>query len=154
RGPPQLRRDLLQKLKPFAADPGLERMKAGGVSAWVRQSCDETAPDWIGDLIEHDWNSAGDGLQRRNRGVRVGDEHVGCERNQLLCRRTGAIHISISESVFDRDVSALDPAQVSQGLPKGPEEEPVFRIVFPEGTQEPDMSNTVAPLCIPEQWPE
>src|SRR5215469_9187534 len=46
----ELRRDLLEQLKPFAADRKLIRAEAREVAAWLRDARDEALRDRIGDL--------------------------------------------------------------------------------------------------------
>jgi len=59
------RHDLLEHLKPFAGKGMLEDGEAGDVAARPRETRDKTVADRIGDLDEHDRDSLGLPVRRR-----------------------------------------------------------------------------------------
>src|SRR3954464_657681 len=53
RHPLDLRCNLVQQGEPFASDRGLVSGHSGDVAAWSRKTCNNAAPDRVGDAYEH-----------------------------------------------------------------------------------------------------
>jgi hypothetical protein len=53
------RRNLLEHCEPFTCDACLVQHEAGEITAWPRQTCDETCADRVGNSIKYDWNRTG-----------------------------------------------------------------------------------------------
>src|SRR5215510_3278035 len=86
-------RDLLEQLGPLAAHAVLKIREACDITAWMGHTFDETSTNRIGNVHEHDWNSPGGLLQRRDRHACAKD-HVRRECDQVRCIAANAVEIS------------------------------------------------------------
>ena len=112
------RYDLLEQFQTLACDLWGEKRQARGIAARSRQAGDEPAPHRVGGPRENDGDGPGR-LPRGQRGRCAGDhDDVDLERNQLG-RESGGLLGRLGTPVFDRDVTALDVAEVTQSLEEG-----------------------------------
>ena len=109
---------LLEELQPLAADCELEGGKAGNVAAWVRQAGDEALSDRVAYNDKHNRYGAGLVPNGRQRQRAVGDDRVRLLTDELYGIGLGSGCVSISPSIFEADVAAVEPAKLAKSLPK------------------------------------
>src|ERR1051325_1797510 len=90
----------------------------GDVSPGMRQTGDDTAPDRIGSEPDDDGYRRRSmlGSQGRRRGRGGDDIHL--EMHELRREPGEPIGLSLGEPSFNGDISALDPTEIAQPLPK------------------------------------
>src|SRR5262245_35308132 len=102
-------RDLLEQLGPFTAHAVLEAREACDIAARVRHTFDETSTNRIGNVHEHDRDSARGLLQRRNRYTAYAKDRVRRECDQLRRVAAKAVEIAPDPTGFDLQIAADRP---------------------------------------------
>src|SRR5262249_23971554 len=117
RRPRHTRCDLFEQLQPFRAQTVFEHDKAGGVAAGLSQAFYKPRADGVGHAHEYDRHGSGC-LQYSCSRAPARYNDVWCKRGQFgRCASNGASIASTPASV-DLQVTALDPAETLQSLPK------------------------------------
>ena len=116
RGAAHARRDLLQQLQPFRPDGVFEIGKAGNIASRPSQTFDEARPYGIRNVDEDDRygvrflpHSCYDGRGR-------GQEDIGCQGNELLCRGSRALRALDVPTIIDFRCFAPPPTRAPEGL--------------------------------------
>jgi len=76
---------------------------------------DEADPDRIGHSHEYNRNGSGCRFQGYGRLWAAGDEQIGAESDQLRSENWQVI-LGLGKTIFDDQVSSIDPAMVSQAV--------------------------------------
>jgi hypothetical protein len=110
---------LAQELKALADEIRHLIGQARDIAARPRQRRDQLVADRVCDRGEHDRNERGRLHGRDDIGGRVRDDDVDLALNQLGEERRRAIEAALCPAIFDRDIAALDPAELAQPLDEG-----------------------------------
>ena len=147
RGPPDVRRDLLDYLQPLAPRGALDIDEAREIAAWPRQSGDEPRADRIGNRREHDRDRAGFLLQRGSHLCGANEDHVGLQLDKLLSERPRAVDVRIRPPLLDPHVAAVRPPQSREFLDEYGEPRSKLRIALGPSQQHADVPHPLALLC-------
>jgi hypothetical protein len=109
------RKKLVQEFEPLRSHLCIQRHYAREVAAWSAQAGDKSKFDRIARYVEDDRNRRGRRLGRECRGRATAGEHYGhLAAHQIGRQRGQSIILPIRPTVFDRDVVALDIADLAQ----------------------------------------
>jgi hypothetical protein len=111
----EIRNSLTQKFETLAGEIGALNRHSGDVAAWMREIGYQTAADRVVGHRKDNRNDPRRPLERRNaRSVRNNDIDFPLhELGRNLCDAFGT---SLRPPIFDGDVAALDPAQLTKPL--------------------------------------
>ena len=104
----ELRYSLMQEFQPLACKLVRLDRQSGGVAAWFRQTCDQTAADRIDCHRKYDGNNRrrlsynGDGASDRENDIDVETDKFGCDLGI-------ALWAAFRPAILDRDCAAVDP---------------------------------------------
>src|SRR5215203_5896399 len=138
--------DLLKELQPFPAHAVFEIHEPGGVAARSRKACDKAGANRIADDREHDRYAAGRLQQCPHSQRAIGQNGLGCKRDQLRRVPANLDAISAGPAGVDAHVLADAPARLSQPLQKCSEAGLKFRVVRRGGQQYADAPCALALL--------
>jgi hypothetical protein len=141
-----VRRDLLEKFRPFTAQTIFEIHKASGLTAWPGERIDQAGADRIYDVHEHDRQGAGSMLQRRHAQGAAGQKDVRRERDQFPCVSAIAVGIIFAPADVELHIAALAPTQLLQALLERRDELLTFRIVRSSVQQHADAPDLLGLL--------
>src|SRR5262249_28216125 len=109
--------DLFEQVQPFRAQTVFEHHKASGVAAGLSQAFYKPRADRIGHAHKYDRHGSGC-LQYSCSRAPARYNDVWCKRGQFGRCASNAARISSTPATVDLQVTALDPAETLQSLPK------------------------------------
>src|SRR5262245_32586724 len=106
-------RDIPEQLQALAAELHRHERYAGHVAAWPRETVDEARRDRIGAHAEHDGDRQGEFVHLEcGRPLRY--DKVDGKSHQLRRERGHTLDLVVAEAELDREVTALDIAQLGK----------------------------------------
>jgi hypothetical protein len=113
----------MQQPKPLSHQLGGQNRNTRDVAAGPIQARYEAELDRVNASREGDWNCRGRGLGSKCWRDAGSGNHGYLTTNQIGCQGRQSVILALRRTVFDRDVLALDVADLSQTLPEGGETE-------------------------------
>src|SRR5262245_21526714 len=110
--------DLTQQFDPLASRIGGLARQAGDIATRSGQTCNNAGADWIARRREYDRDHCCRLLCRKSRWGIVREDQIDLEPDKLVCDLGKALSASLAPAILNRDIPALDPAQLTQPLHK------------------------------------
>src|SRR5262249_52996991 len=110
--------DLTQQFDPLASRIGGLARQAGDIATRSGQTCNNAGADWIARRREYDRDHCCRLLCRKSRWGIVREDQIDLKPDKLVCDLGKALSASLAPAILNRDIAALDPAQLTQPLHK------------------------------------